>query len=320
MTIAKTFHFYHSDWQGNVTMVTDGHGQLEQHNGYYPYGEPWREPKGQHTRLFAGKERFEGLARGTSDFGPRHYYPALAQWTGIDRLGHRNPRFNTYVFCAANPIKYTDPTGMILNVSCADGMYTWTENKGSWVFMDYEKNIYSGGSVFIDAVSTALNDLMTGGPTGKMLVQLIANNERAVIIQNSKAGSYAYAGESIAWDKNGTPVPIEGAYSTDPFVDLSHEMGHILFAWAKIERENFTDIITGNGPKGLDISEIYATHLENRIRAENNLPLRVSYSRSPSGEDIVPLINKGTRNSVYYDSFGRTKFIELKRHQLPYKY
>ena len=113
-------HFYHSDWQGNVTMVTDGHGQLEQHNGYYPYGEPWREPKGQHSRLFAGKERFEGLAKGTYDFGPRHHYPALAQWTGIDRLGHRNPRFNTYVFCAANPIKNIDPSGNDIVVLLAD--------------------------------------------------------------------------------------------------------------------------------------------------------------------------------------------------------
>ncbi len=41
----------------------------KQHNTYYPYGEPHREPSGQ-RRLFAGKERQDYVASGTSDFGP----------------------------------------------------------------------------------------------------------------------------------------------------------------------------------------------------------------------------------------------------------
>ena len=46
----------HPDWQGNITMVTDATGKVEQHTGYYPYGEPWSEPSGQ-PWLYGGKER-----------------------------------------------------------------------------------------------------------------------------------------------------------------------------------------------------------------------------------------------------------------------
>ena len=38
----RAFNFIHSDRQGSVVMVTDSAGQIEQHNSYYPYGEPHR--------------------------------------------------------------------------------------------------------------------------------------------------------------------------------------------------------------------------------------------------------------------------------------
>ncbi len=30
--------FRHADWQGNIAMVTGKDDDVEQHNGYYPYG------------------------------------------------------------------------------------------------------------------------------------------------------------------------------------------------------------------------------------------------------------------------------------------
>ena len=53
-------HFLYRDWQGNVVLTVDADNNVEQIVGYYPYGEPWREPWGQRQTLFAGKERQEG--------------------------------------------------------------------------------------------------------------------------------------------------------------------------------------------------------------------------------------------------------------------
>ena len=101
--------FYrHTDWQGSVTMVTNSSGQIEQHTGYYPYGEPWAEPDGQ-PYLFSGKERMRDNALNEYDFSARRYIPALALWTTPDPVVH--DQFNPYSYCAGNPIRFVDPSG-----------------------------------------------------------------------------------------------------------------------------------------------------------------------------------------------------------------
>ena len=102
-------HFLHSDYQGSVVMVTDSAGRVEQHNTYYPYGEPHRLPSGQ-RRLYCGKER-ESVT-GEYDYGARlHFAPGLL-WTVPDALANLTPQYSPYVFCAANPIRYIDENGM----------------------------------------------------------------------------------------------------------------------------------------------------------------------------------------------------------------
>ena len=102
-------HYLHSDYQGSVVMVTDSAGRVEQHNTYYPYGEPHRLPSGQ-RRLYCGKER-ESVT-GEYDYGARlHFAPGLL-WTVPDALANLTPQYSPYVFCAANPIRYIDENGM----------------------------------------------------------------------------------------------------------------------------------------------------------------------------------------------------------------
>ena len=49
---------------------------------------------------------------GDYDFGPRRYISAAPFWRAPDPKAHDYPNISPYAFCAANPIRYADPTGM----------------------------------------------------------------------------------------------------------------------------------------------------------------------------------------------------------------
>ena len=104
-------HWMLSDAIGSVELVIDGKGRVEQHTGYYPYGEPWREPAGQ-PYLFGGKERRRFASLGDSDFHARFLTTSTALWQAPDVHAGKYPWLSPWVFCNANPIKYVDPTGM----------------------------------------------------------------------------------------------------------------------------------------------------------------------------------------------------------------
>ena len=104
-------HWMLPDAIGSVGLVIDGNGNVEQHTGYYPYGEPWREPAGQ-PYLFGGKERRRFAGLGDYDFHARFLTTSTALWQAPDLHAGNRPWLSPWVFCAANPIKYVDPTGM----------------------------------------------------------------------------------------------------------------------------------------------------------------------------------------------------------------
>ena len=167
-------HFLHSDYQGSVVMVTDSAGRVEQHNTYYPYGEPHRLPSGQ-RRLYCGKER-ESVT-GEYDYGARlHFAPGLL-WTVPDALADRTPDVSPYVFCNANPVRNIDLEGKLTifvnGWHMGDGGSSAYWNGVDKKFTDYEKDykepIYLDGSIggsdqtFLTALQhiTALSNLHT---------------------------------------------------------------------------------------------------------------------------------------------------------------
>ena len=67
--------------------------------------------------LYGGKERMRDGSLNDYDFSARRLNSALALWTAPDPMARDFSGINPYVYCASNPIRYIDPTGMSLNIS-----------------------------------------------------------------------------------------------------------------------------------------------------------------------------------------------------------
>ncbi len=107
-------YYYLTDYQGNVTGVIDSNAKIVQETGYYPYGEPWLEPEGDNPYLYGGKERMALGGVRYSDFGPRLLSTASGYWGSPDPLCEDFRDLSPYINCAANPVRFSDPTGMVV--------------------------------------------------------------------------------------------------------------------------------------------------------------------------------------------------------------
>ncbi|MDY6437933.1 MAG: RHS repeat-associated core domain-containing protein [Prevotella sp.] len=107
------FHYYIRDHQGNIRGVTDGRGNIEQQNDYYPFGGMMASSTGGAVQpyRYTGKElvRFQGLD--WLDYGARWYDPATLRWNRVDPMAEKYTYVSPYSFCLNNPIRYVDLDG-----------------------------------------------------------------------------------------------------------------------------------------------------------------------------------------------------------------
>ena len=113
MAYVPSFHYYVTDYQGNVRLVVDGNGAMAQRNDYYAYGGPWGDnasTQGFQPFKYNGKEldRMHGLD--WYDYGARMYDPAMGLFTQVDPLAEQYPHLNPYMYCAGNPSRFSIPT------------------------------------------------------------------------------------------------------------------------------------------------------------------------------------------------------------------
>ena len=83
------------------------------------------------------------------------------------------------------------------------------------------------------------------------------------------------------------------------------------------ERNNKTWIPAGyygNEPNhDIPFAEVFATHYENLIRSEHNLPLRKGYISDQSGSYMRPFIIDSKGRSLYFDVSGKTRYKIVNR-------
>ena len=108
----RKFHFYLKDHQGNVRLVADKDGKVEETNDYYPFGGLMSNSSASvQPYKYNGKELDKKEGVNLYDYGARMYDAALGRWHAVDSLTEKYYSFNPYNYCENNPIRYIDPDG-----------------------------------------------------------------------------------------------------------------------------------------------------------------------------------------------------------------
>ena len=112
-SMTPTWHFFIRDHQGNVRVVCDGSGNVEQTNHYYPYGLNGQVPLGAGVQPYKynGKELDRTHGLDLYDYGARRYDPALGRFMTIDPMYEKYYHISPYAYCGGDPVNHIDPNG-----------------------------------------------------------------------------------------------------------------------------------------------------------------------------------------------------------------
>ncbi|MBT2620068.1 DUF6443 domain-containing protein [Chryseobacterium sp. ISL-6] len=299
--------YQYRDHLGNARVSyaknSDGILEITDTNNYYAFGANHiggskSSLGGYRNYKYNGKELQE---TGMYDYGARFYMADLGRWGVVDPLAEKGQNFSPYNYAINNPIRFIDPDGMWINISEGQNTYRYSDGQiqqqveGEWIAADRNKV-----SKNVLGIVTGLHALENGGDAGKELVSYFDNDKNDVNIVYDK-GNAGDAGKELSDPlkidpdaKNKTPTRA-GLIDSPFFVSLGHELAH------KKDKNRYLKGGWFNVSRG----EIFASHIENMIRAENNLPLRTSYTVNPAvfgGLDLQTVLIDCSGNSFYYQS------------------
>ena len=151
------YRYYVTDHQGNnrlvVGAVPNTVGVVMQKNHYYPFGMPFAETsvseQGTQPYKYNGKELDQMNGLNLYDNLARLYDPAIGRTLTPDPLCEKYYSVSPYSWCANNPIRFVDPTGLAWRPTFdEDQEGNRTYNGYEWIAEDksYDKdgNLLSG--------------------------------------------------------------------------------------------------------------------------------------------------------------------------------
>lgn len=109
----QKLHYYLEDHQGNVRVVADENGRVEEQNDYYPFGGLMSSSTASvQPYKYNGKELDRKGGLDWYDYGARHYDAAIGRWHMVDPMADKYYDVGPYVYCLNNPFLLVDPNGM----------------------------------------------------------------------------------------------------------------------------------------------------------------------------------------------------------------
>ena len=111
-TNIEDIFFYHSDYLGSTSYITDAKANITLFDAYLPYGELLVDEHSSSEEMpykFNGKELDQEM--GLYYYGARYMNPVTSIWYGVDPMAEKYPNIGAYIYCHGNPIKLVDPDG-----------------------------------------------------------------------------------------------------------------------------------------------------------------------------------------------------------------
>ena len=108
-----SYHYFIKDHQGNVRVVADEQGNVEEVNDYYPFGGLMSTSSRWSVQPYKynGKELETAGGLNWYDYGARRYDPVLGRWNGVDPSCEKHYSWSPYAYCKNNPVLRVDPDG-----------------------------------------------------------------------------------------------------------------------------------------------------------------------------------------------------------------
>ncbi|MCK6499884.1 MAG: RHS repeat-associated core domain-containing protein, partial [Nitrospira sp.] len=101
---------------GSSLLELDAAGAVISYEEYHPYGSTAFQAGRTRAQVSLKRYRFSAKERdeetGLNFHGARYHAAWLGRWTAPDPVGHEHPEHSSYLFVAANPVKFVDPDGL----------------------------------------------------------------------------------------------------------------------------------------------------------------------------------------------------------------
>ena len=194
--------------------VIDSDNRLVEQTDYYPYGMPMTDvnSRSEQPYKYGGKELDRTKGLDLYDFEARQLDFSIPGFTSIDQKAQDYSFLSPYVYCAGNPLRFSDPTGMSIYVN---GVFYTTGM------------VYQGHDPFTQRIIDALNLIAANGGE-KLLNQLQASDYEYNYTISTDETTYTVQQEGLLPDTyGGADMHISDDYPTpETTLSVAHESMH----------------------------------------------------------------------------------------------
>ena len=198
------YYFYIKDYQGNIRVVLNQNNQPVELNSYYPYGALMAATatEGIQPYKYSAKELDRENGLDWYDFHARQMDPMVPRFTSPDPKCEKYYAISPYAYCAANPVKFVDPTGKW--IVGTDGKDVSFDKKKGW-----------SSNATVDIVKIAGSMMRT--KQGRKTLNKMINSRHPITLHLDRLSSCNTQGDVVAGetftdyiiDKNGNAKEFE---------------------------------------------------------------------------------------------------------------